>query len=339
MAQGNGKRMEATMKTGLDQQHWVLEYAVERAVLAPSVHNTQPWRFLLKGEVLELHADRGRQLNILDPSGRQLLISCGCALFNARAALASRGYQANVERLPERDDPTLLARITISPGSDRQPIGNFDHWVEARHTNRRRFAQDIVAPQDVYDLVQAALAEDTQLFTVTDLDHRLAAARLSQEADGLENADPAYRAELRTWTTDDPTRRDGVAAVASPHVDGAAEDDIPIRDFDTRGAGSLPAETHSSINQCLLLLGVTQDSEYSWLRAGEALERVLLEATRLGYAASPLTQVIEIPSTRERLRVELNLSMHPVVLLRVGRAPLTSASRRRLLDDVLVDSP
>ncbi len=130
----------------------------------------------------------------------------------------------------------------------------------------------------------------------------MAVASLSQHADNVENLNPAYRAELRAWTTDDPERRDGVPGLTVPHVDGTSEDDVPIRDFDTRGSGGLPTTTRSSKDQCLVLLCTSGDSAADWLRAGEALERVLLEITRHGFAASPLTQVTEVPSARAQLR-------------------------------------
>ena len=80
---------------------------------------------------------------------------------------------------------------------------------------------------------------------IRDPDQRLAVATLSQHADDIENLNPAYRAELRAWTTDDPLRGDGVPNIAVPHVDGSAEDEVPIRDYDTRGTGALPVLTHS----------------------------------------------------------------------------------------------
>jgi hypothetical protein len=113
---------------------------------------------------------------------------------------------------------------------------------------------------------------------------------------------------------------------------------VPIRDFDTSGRGQLPSYTHSSIDQCLLVLGTDDDDPASWVRAGEALERVLLEIARLGYTASPLTQVIEVPATHAELRQRLRLSMHPHVVLRVGRAAPTPATPRRHLVDVLFDT-
>jgi hypothetical protein len=128
-----------------------------------------------------------------------------------------------------------------------------------------------------------------------------------------------------------------VPGVAVPHVDAGSEDEVPMRDFDTHGTGGLPTTTHSSRNQCLMLLGTAGDTPPDWLRAGEALERVLLEVTRHGYVATPLTQVTEVPSARAQLRRELGMTGYPHVLLRVGRAAMTPGSRRRRLVDVLVE--
>jgi hypothetical protein len=316
-----------------------LRRAVARAVLAPSVHNTQPWRFVIDGERLEIHADRSRRLRVLDPTGRQMTISCGCALFNARIALAAAGYDATIERYPDPARPDLVARLTLGRQSgEPMPLAALDVMIDLRQTNRRRFASDPVPPEVVDGLIEAAAAADAQLYEIKDPEQRFSVAKLSQEADREQNANPAYRAELRAWTTDDPKQRDGVPSLAVPHVDAGANDDIPIRDFDTRGMGWLPVETRSSMNQSLLLLGTLDDRPPAWLRAGEALEHVLLEVTRQGYAASPLTQVVEIPVTRARLRSDLRLDMQPHVLLRVGRAPKTPATRRRRITDVLVET-
>ncbi len=315
-----------------------LRHAAIRATLAPSVHNTQPWLWRHLGSRLELCADRSRQLRVLDPTGRQLLISCGCALFNARVQLAADGYGPIVRRFPDPEDGDLLAVIETGPAGADADILALNPSLELRQTNRRQFADDEVPPAVVDQLCAAAAAEASELFVIHQEAHRIATAVLSQQADRAENANPAYRAELRAWTSDDPRRRDGVPAAAVPHVDADAEDDIPIRDFDTRGTGWLPTKTRSSLRQCLLLLCVAEDSPAAWLRAGEALERVWLEAARQGYAISLFTQVIEVPGTREQLRAELGLTAHPVVLLRVGRAPVTASSHRRRLEDVLVET-
>ena len=313
--------------------------AVGRAVLAPSVHNTQPWRFVITPNALQVYADWSRQLRVLDPHGRELLISCGSALLNARVALAGSGYDPTVTRFPDSSRPDLLATLTLTDETaDSSPLRELDAVLELRQTNRRRFASDPVPSDVVADLISAADAEGAKLLAISDPDDRLTVVEQSQRADDLENLSPAYRAELRAWTTHDPSRRDGVPSQAVPHVDARSNDEVPIRDFDTHGMGWLPVGTHSGRDQCLLLLGTTEENPPAWLRAGEALERVLLEITRRGFVASPLTQVIEVPVTRARLRIELDLDMHPHVLLRVGRAAKTPASRRRSLTEVLTET-
>ncbi len=316
-----------------------LRGAVDAAVLAPSVHNTQPWRFVLDNDHLDIRAEQSRRLQVLDPSARQLTISLGCAVFNARVAISASGFGAQVDRFPDPGDPDLVARLSLTaadlPGSGDATLAPLKAQLRNRQTNRRHFEDETVPDEVIERLSTAAQAEDARLFEVIHPQHRLSLALLTQQADDQENVDPAYRAELRRWTTDDPTRRDGVPSMAVPHVDGTAHDDIPIRDFDTHGAGWLPTDTRSSLDQCLLILGTDNDDRTAWLRAGEALERLWLEATDAGYAVSLFTQLIEVPYTRERLRAELTMTMHPHVLLRIGRASQTSSSNRRRLEDML----
>jgi hypothetical protein len=312
--------------------------AAVRATRAPSVHNTQPWRLVIRSTSLEVHADPSRRLQVLDPRGRQMLISIGCAVFNARVALAAAGVGAELQWQPDPARPDFIARLGVTTDGAELRLAHLEPAIELRQTNRRSFTDENVPDELVHRLISAAAAEGAQLFSIVRPEHRLATARLSQLADRYENADPAYRTELRMWTTDDPRRADGVPAFAIPHVDGTGRDDLPLRDFDTRGMGWLPADSRSSSDQCLLLLGTRTDDEPAWLRAGCALERVLLEVALAGYTASPLTQVIEVAPTHERLRNELGLSMEPHVLLRVGRAPMTPSTRRRRLVDVLSEA-
>lgn len=320
------------------RQVTALRRAAVRATLAPSVHNTQPWRLHLRAGELRLFADRSRQLAVLDPTGRQLTLSCGCALFNARVSLAGDGIAVQVHRYPEVSNSDYLAAVRLTDaGTADINLAALDPVLEVRQTNRRKFADDPVPDSLLTTLEEAAGAEGASLFVVHGASQRAAVAMLSQRADEIENLNPAYRAELRAWTSDDPTRRDGVPEVAVPHVDGSGGDEVPIRDFDTRGTGGLPSATRSSRNQCLALVCTSGDTASDWLRAGEALERVLLEITRHGYVASPLTQVTEVPSARAQLRAQLRLMSYPHVLLRIGRAAATPASRRRRLVEVLVD--
>jgi hypothetical protein len=307
-------------------------------MLAPSVHNTQPWRFVLTSGGLDCRVDQSRQLAVLDPTARQLYLSAGTALFNARVSLAASGCPSTVQRFPHPGQSDLVARVEVGGDTAIDPaLAPLNAVVELRQTNRRRFAEDPVPVDLVATLVRAAAAEGALLHPVVKRADRDTLARLSQKADAEQIASPAYRAELRTWTSNDPTRLDGVRAAAVPHVDGTAGDDVPIRDFDSQGAGWLPADTRSTANQCLLVLGTEADTPPAWLRAGEALERVWLEITRAGFVASLFTQVIEVAALRVQLRDQLHLGMYPHLVIRVGRAPVTAATMRRRVSDVLED--
>jgi nitroreductase len=316
-----------------------LRSAAARMQLAPSIHNTQPWRVVLHADRLDVYADRSRQLAVLDPSGRQLYISLGCALLNARVGLAALNVPAHIDYLPDPQQPDLAAALVVDPhhGVIDPELASLDPSIDRRQTNRRQFVEEPVPEEHVRQLVRAAELEDATLIPLAHEEDRQALARLSQQADTALIVDARYRSELRAWTSDDPKRTDGVPAAVVPHVDGSSGDEVPIRDFDTRGVGWLPSHTGSTAQQCLLVLGTRADSRVAWLRAGEALQRVWLELTHLGYVASLFTQAVEVPALREELRAELRLGVFPHVVLRVGHAPATPASMRRPVEDFLED--
>ena len=301
-----------------------LRRAAARATFAPSIHNSQPWRFILTKGVLEVHSDRSRQLHVLDPASRQMMISCGCALFNARVALAAAGYASVVERFPEPIRPGLLARLSVLD-PDQPPaeeLACLDSAIEQRHTNRRQFTEEQVPAQLIDTLLAAAGAEGAYLLPIRGERQQVTIAALSERAAAVEDADPAYRAELRAWTTGEEDRCDGVRSFVMPRGEV--------------GAGALP-DVPSGASQCLLLLWTAGDNPFGWLHAGEALQRTLLELTRQGYVAGIMSQVAEVPWVRAMLRRELDLAGAPHLLLRVGRAPITPATRRRRLVEVLVE--
>jgi hypothetical protein len=324
------------MVSTLNAPPTLLKRAASAATLAPSVHNTQPWRFAIRGDSLEIRADRARQLPVLDPTGRQLHLSLGCAVFNARVSLADSGVGARVRMLPDPRRPDLVADLTIDPHTAvDERLAALEDAMRRRQTNRRKFTDSAVPDATVAEWVASAARESAVLRVVSGEQERLDVAQLSQRADTMQIADAAYRAELRAWTTVDPARMDGVRAMVVPHVDGTSGDEVPIRDFDTSGVGWLPAATRSTADQCLLLLGTAGDSAPQWLAAGQALERVWLELTAAGYTASLFTQPIEVPTIRGELRAALRLDMYPHLLMRVGHAGYTPSTHRRPVTEVL----
>jgi nitroreductase len=312
-----------------------LSAAVDRAMLAPSLHNSQPWRFTVHADGLDVRADRTRHLTSIDPLGRELVQSVGAALFNARVTLAARGWAVDVQRCPSPDDPDLLAVLHLVDGPPDPGLAVLYPLVPQRRTNRRTFDATVPTDAELRSFTAAAVAEGAVLVPVlTGEQHRLV-ARLTQEADAQQKADPAYLAELARWTNRAPAAGDGIVAAAVPHVDGSASDDVPMRDFDTRGDGALPPSSGVGAERTLLVLGTRSDGDEAWLRSGEALQHVLLAITRAGWAASPLTQCVEMPLTRMKLRAGLTWDTWPQTVLRIGHAGPTGATPRRQRDDVV----
>jgi hypothetical protein len=250
------------MSTVQEETKALLTEAVERANLAPSVHNTQPWHFVVRPDVLELHGDNDRQLRALDPTGRQMVISCGCALFNARVGLAA-DRMVDVDRLPDAAKPDLLARLTLlDEPAPWTPLVRIGSMIEKRHTSRRDFFDEDVPPDVIYELTTAAEQEGASLVQIVKPEHKMVATQLSREAETIQNMDPRYQAELQAWTTTDLRRTDGVPVSAIPHTDSRFETEGLIRDFDVAGKGCLPRLKQSSLNHCLMVLGTAKSTRF-----------------------------------------------------------------------------
>ena len=112
-----------------------LAAAVEHALRAPSVHNSQPWRWRIRPDSVELHADWDRHLVATDPDRRDLVLSCGAALHHLEVALAVRGLTAQVRRMPDGEDRGHLATVAVRPGrADALDAGQFPA-IDLRRTD------------------------------------------------------------------------------------------------------------------------------------------------------------------------------------------------------------
>jgi nitroreductase len=319
-----------------------LQYLLKYAVLAPSGHNTQPWRFHIARNTLELYADRTRALPIVDPQARELHISCGAALFNLRMAIRHFGHAGVVAMQPDPDDPDLLARVGLgersAPSTEEELLFQS---IPNRHTNRMSFGEHKVAPETLEALVASAEQEDAWLWTAPEGETREALADLIVEADRDQLADSAFRHELAAWVHSNyGSREDGMpgSALGMPGLIAYAGP-FMVRTFDT-GAMVAARDRQLVIHSPLLIvLGTEEDTPADWLKVGQALERVLLRATSEGVSASFLNSPIELPAARAKVREVLGVTGHPQLILRLGFGPEMPPTPRRRVDEVLTTEP
>jgi nitroreductase len=317
-----------------------LRLAVSSAIKAPSVHNTQPWRFRISEGAVDLYADRSRLLTALDPTGRQLETSCGVALLFLRVSLRAAGFTADVTLLPD-DDADHLARVVVASTSDASPSDQaLCAAIPSRHVQREAFEARPLAPALLSRFRRAAEAEGAWLAVVHRHDDRIELITLLSRADREETRDPAYLEEIQAWLRTEPAA-DGVPVQAVPaHVE--RHSDVTMRDFNpghvdeptAAPARDAPVDEHPA----LVVLGTDSDDARDHLIAGMALGRLLLEANVHGVAASILGQVMDLPGPRAAVRTALNLVGEPQTVLRLGYGNDTSGvvAGRRALDDVLI---
>jgi hypothetical protein len=309
-----------------------LRGCLEAAVAAPSIHNSQPWRFRVTGEVVDVLADRRRQLTTLDPSGRELLISVGAAVFNLRAAMFAAGRVPSTRLLPTPVEPDLAARVT--PGVPVEVSDTARQLADAiprRRTTRAPFADTLLPSEVVAGLASAALAEGATLI-MADRQIRDTVLDLVRVAEQIRRREPAYWTELDEWTTAEPGRDDGVPAYA--FGPWSAMEAIPIRDFGLLQPVSDRTVEQYEVNPTIGVLYTAGDGPTHWLRAGQALERTLLTATAYGVASTLMTQPLEVAHLRALL-TEPDGVRSPQAIIRFGYAPPSPPTPRRPLRDVV----
>src|SRR5262245_10533562 len=173
------------------QDKW--KFLLRYAVLAPSSHNTQPWLFRLRGSEAELYADRTRACHVVDPADRELVMSCGCALYHLRVALAHFRCLEAVSLLPDPGDPDLLARVSLGIQGEESPAESLlFHAIPKRRTNRQPFASDPIPYALLGALKQAARDESAWLHFVEEEEARHAVADLIAEGDRRQWANKRF---------------------------------------------------------------------------------------------------------------------------------------------------
>ena len=304
------------------------------ATRAPSIHNSQPWRWRVGSQSLHLYADPQRHLPNTDPDNRDLLLSCGAALHHAVVALAALGWQAKVHRLPNPAEPEHLAAIEVS----RSPASELDVTLAAampaRRTDRRLYNAWSVPDVDIALMGARAARAGVMLRQVASLPklQNIVAQAVWQHA-----TDHDYLTELSTWSGRYASLA-GVPARNTPQSDPTSP--IPGRLFAGPALAQPPDVAPDDDAAVVLALGTKDDSALARLRAGEATSLVLLTATALGLASCPVTEPLEIAETREAVKTDVfGVSGFPQMLLRIGWAPVNAdplpSTPRRPLSDVV----
>lgn len=319
-----------------------LGFCLKYAVLAPSGHNSQPWRFKLGLDDVKLYADRTRALPMVDPHDRELVMSCGAALFHLRLAIRHFGHDDDVYLFPHALRGDLLAQAQMGkPRPSTAEEQALFRAIPRRHTNRLPFEKRQVPPDLLDSLRDAAGREGASLSVVGDETRRQRVAQLVWNGDRAQMSSPSFRRELAAWIhAGRGATRDGIPAYAygvNELLDFATPAyAFAMRTFDLGkgiAAHDLKLVEGSPV---LAVLTTGTDTPTAWLAAGQALARVLLLACAHGVSASFLNQPLESDLMRPQVCDDLALSGFPQTILRLGYGPEVKPTPRREAREVLL---
>ncbi|MCD7442298.1 nitroreductase family protein [Streptomyces lincolnensis] len=321
----------------------IMEACVAAAVAAPSIYNTQPWTFRLEPDALtcQVRAAPERGLRHVDPDGRALHVSAGACLFNLRVAMAHFGRAPVVRLLPCPGDPDLLAvvrPVARVPGGADAGQADLYESIRRRHSSRLPFSDRPLPPRLPVELEEAARTEGAVLRFPSSAE-TLRLLRLTAQAEQRNRMDVGRAMESRRWVHQDPYEAADAGLPSALLGPQDTRERLPLRDFTAQRHPERLAARPFEAAPVVALLSTVHDRRTDWLRAGQALERVLLVATAHGLRTSLLHQAMEWPDLRHDVLATPDGGGHAQMLVRLGYGPQGPAGPRRPVRDVIDTGP
>lgn len=303
------------------------------ARLAPSSHNTQPWKFLLGRNEIDVLSDESRWLRVADRSRRELHISIGCALELLRIAADYAGFGSRTGYFPLPGNETLVARLQLKlagPKREFAAAGLLEHAV-TRRTSHQPFDPGHAVSEDARKALYSCFEEEGISLHFLPAEKRALQwlSELELEADRALFADPAYREELSRWIGEGllgtPWLVSKLAQFAVGH--------LPVGERIARGDA-----TRVTSAPLVALLSSRNDTPVDHVRTGAAYMRVALMAEGRGLRVQPVSQALEVEGTRAEVgklfALHERCAQH---LFRIGHAsPETGTHRRRPLEQMIL---
>jgi hypothetical protein len=308
-----------------------MHFTIRYAILAPSSHNSEPWRFRVHDGGVDLLLDHTRWLKIADDDQRELHISVGCALENLLIAAEHFGLGHKVLLMPRPDDPSVAASVELEKNgkpAPHRPEGLFE-MIPVRHTNHGQY-EDRMVPAEVRQQLQQLCVEEGVFLHLTDDDEiKRKVNELVVRGDAIEFADPAFREELGYWIGQGvfgtSWLMSKIGKLAVSYID----------------MGKSQGKKDSEVVMSSPSLGIisTPSDDRPWqLKVGQVYERLSLLAASHGIWCQPMSQIVEVPELKAEVAELLPESrvtpQHP---FRLGYAPAEKDhTPRRPLEEMLV---
>lgn len=305
------------------------------ATLAANGHNTQPWKFAIRANAIEIYPDYSRELPVVDPNHRELWMSLGCALENLLVAARASGYAAEVTY------PDTAEMIRVNLTSDlSQPTPLFDA-IPKRQNTRSEYDGRPIPAADLDRILSLPIEPGVSLRFFAVPNEMETLVEYVNQGNLNQYADTAFVNELIEWLRFN--KKDALAALDGLYSVCSGNPEVPGWLGRMFVAGTKPQQQADvdtkklrSASAALVIASETEDKS-AWVRTGQVYERLALQTTALGIKSAFLNQPIEVSELRPQFQSALGLGKSlPQLLVRLGYAEVMPRSLRRPVDAVLI---
>ncbi len=306
-----------------------LTFLLNYAILAPSSHNSQPWKFNVTKDEILVFVDKSRRLQVADADQRELYVSLGCALENLIIAADHFGYNCSVVYFPGENN--LAAKVVLQPAVNPARDRRLFSAIFSRHTNCNPYEPQAIAETDLETIYRLSYDPDVSTFITSDSVIKRKFLDLVVQANGIQYSNANYKSELGHWLGRGVMGPTGIEAKMAQLAVVFLDSGPQQTKKDAELINSTP---------CLSFISTVNNDSISSLKAGRALERFWLAATALGISLQPMSQVLEVQQTKANLTWLLPAQsgmLQVQQIFRLGYAkPVEEHSPRRLLQEVLI---
>jgi hypothetical protein len=328
-------KKEKIMKMTLVSDH--LRELVHYATLAANGHNTQPWKFAIRENAIEIHPDYTRRLPIVDPDHRELWISLGCALENLIVAARALGC------MPKVTYPEAADYIDVRLAADRPQASPLFNALPLRQNTRAEYNGQTLKRDDLNQLQALQLEPGVRLcfvLTPTELNTML---EYVNEGNLSQYADRAFIAELIGWIRFN--KKEALSLLDGLYSPCSGNPEVPRWLGQMFVSGTKPQRQADADARKIrssagaVVIASEADDKTAWVRTGQVYERLALKMTSLNIKSAFLNQPIEVPKLRSQFQRAMGMGLYlPQLLVRFGYADPMPRSLRRSVEQVLVQS-
>ncbi|PJZ43010.1 hypothetical protein CH370_00820 [Leptospira kmetyi] len=329
-------RKTSTSNVSTDPKLELIRYAI----LAPSSHNSQPWKFSMEDNTIRIFPDLSRRLPFVDPQDRELYISIGCALENLVVAAKALGFESQIESFP-KNEPKECIRIRLLKS---KPVLNDPLFlaIPKRQSTRNEYDGKPVPSEDLKRLELDSKHSLVRTVLFTDQNRMNPLVEWIREGDRLQIAEEGYVVELKQWirfNENEALRKgDGLLTLCNggPSIPTWVGNIL----FSLVLSGPSQAEADAKLARSssgFVVFVSEKDDRNDWIETGRSFERWALAATSKNIKCAFFNQPIEVPSIRAQLQTHLNVGKNfPQLVARFGYSNPMPYSPRRSLQDILL---